>query len=57
MALHIRPASHHDAAAMAELINTIIAIGGTTAYEEPFDAASMDAAYISLPELVSCFVA
>ncbi len=42
---------------MAELINTIIAIGGTTAYEEPFDAASMDAAYISLPELVSCFVA
>ncbi len=42
---------------MAELINTIIAIGGTTAYEEPFDAASMDAAYISLPELVSCFAA
>lgn len=42
---------------MAELINAIIAIGGTTAYEDPFDAASMDAAYISLPELVSCFVA
>lgn len=42
---------------MAELINVIIAIGGTTAYEEPFDAASMDAAYISLPQLVSCFVA
>ena len=42
---------------MAELINTIIAIGGTTAYEEPFNAASMDAAYISLPQLVSCFVA
>ena len=34
---------------MAELINAIIAIGGTTAYEEPFDAASMDAAYISCP--------
>lgn len=42
---------------MAELINEIIAIGGTTAYEEPFDTASMDAAYISLPQLVSCFVA
>lgn len=42
---------------MAELINVIIGIGGTTAYEEPFDAASMDAAYISLPQLVSCFVA
>lgn len=57
MALRIRPATHHDAAAMAELINAIIAVGGTTAYEEPFDAASMDAAYVSLPELVSCFVA
>lgn len=42
---------------MAELINVIIAIGGTTAYEEAFDATSMDAAYISLPQLVSCFVA
>lgn len=42
---------------MAELINAIIAVGGTTAYEDAFDAASMDAAYISLPELVSCFVA
>lgn len=42
---------------MADLINAIIAIGGTTAYEEPFDAAQMDAAYISLPQLVSCFVA
>lgn len=57
MAVHVRAATPADAAAMAELINAIIAIGGTTAYEEPFDAASMDAAYISLPQLVSCFVA
>lgn len=57
MTVHVRPATPADAAAMAELINAIIAIGGTTAYEEPFDAASMDAAYISLPQLVSCFVA
>lgn len=57
MALTVRPARQADAAAMAELINAIIAIGGTTAYEDPFDAASMDAAYISLPQLVSCFVA
>jgi GNAT superfamily N-acetyltransferase len=47
MSLLVRPATHADAPA----------IGGTTAYEDPFDAASMDAAYISLPELVSCFVA
>jgi L-amino acid N-acyltransferase YncA len=53
----VRPATPADAAAMAELINVIIAIGGTTAYEEPFDAASMEASYIALPELVSCFVA
>lgn len=57
MSLTVRHATHADAAAMAELINAIIAIGGTTAYEEPFDAMSMDAAYISLPQLVSCFVA
>jgi L-amino acid N-acyltransferase YncA len=57
MSLLVRPATRADAPAMAGLINAIIAIGGTTAYEDPFDAASMDAAYISLPELVSCFVA
>lgn len=57
MALTVRPARQADAAVMAELINAIIAIGGTTAYEEAFDADSMDAAYISLPQLVSCFVA
>jgi L-amino acid N-acyltransferase YncA len=57
MTVHVRPATPADAPAMADLINAIIAIGGTTAYEDPFDAASMDAAYISLPQLVSCFVA
>jgi L-amino acid N-acyltransferase YncA len=57
MPLHVRHATHADAAAMAELINAIITAGGTTAYEDVFDAASMDAAYISLPQLVSCIVA
>ena len=57
MSLAVRHARREDAAEMAELINAIIAIGGTTAYEEPFDAESMDGAYISLPELVSCLVA
>lgn len=42
---------------MAELINAIIAIGGTTACEVPFDVARMDEEFISLPQLVSCFVA
>lgn len=53
----VRPAAPADAAAMAELINSVIARGGTTAYEEPFDAARMDAEYISLPQIVCCFVA
>jgi L-amino acid N-acyltransferase YncA len=57
MSLAVRHARREDAAEMAELINAIIAIGGTTAYEEPFEPASMDASYISLPELVSCLVA
>jgi L-amino acid N-acyltransferase YncA len=55
--LAIRAAQPAHAPAMAELINEIIAIGGTTAYEDPFDAATMEAEYISLPHLVSCFVA
>lgn len=53
----IRSATRADAPAMAGLINAIIAIGGTTAYESPFDAAEMDAEFISPPHLVSCFVA
>jgi len=57
VSLTIRPARRSDAAAMADLINVIIAAGGTTAYEDPFDATSMDAAYISLPQLVSCLIA
>lgn len=57
MTLTIRPATRADAPAMADLINAIIARGGTTAYEIPFDAAAMEAEFISLPQLVSCFLA
>lgn len=57
MSLTVRPAAPADAQAMADLLNAIIAIGGTTAYETPFDAARMEAEFISLPQLVSCFVA
>jgi len=42
MSLLARPATRADASAMAELINAIIAIGGATAHEDPFDAAAMD---------------
>lgn len=52
-----RAARPEDAAEMAELINEIIAAGGTTAYEESFSAAEMEAEYISTPGKVSCTVA
>lgn len=57
MTLHVRPATRADALAMAELINAIIAIGGTTAHEDPFTAEAMDAEYVSLSQSISCVVA
>ena len=57
MSLTVRPATSADAAAMAELINAIIAVGGTTAHEDPFTPEQMVSAYISPPDLISCLVA
>jgi L-amino acid N-acyltransferase YncA len=57
MAVTTRPARPTDAGEMAALLNSIIAAGGTTAYEEPFDAASMDEHYVSAPGRISCTVA
>jgi ribosomal protein S18 acetylase RimI-like enzyme len=54
MTLNTRRATPDDAAAMAALINEIIAIGGTTAYEDPFTPESMDHEFISPPHLLSC---
>ncbi len=53
----MRPATVDDAAEMAALLNSIIAIGGTTAYEEPFDRQSMIAAYVAAPNLLCSTVA
>src|SRR5580704_15225005 len=57
MNLTTRPATANDATAMAALLNEIIAIGGTTAYEEPFDSESMDHHYVSARNLIACTVA
>jgi L-amino acid N-acyltransferase YncA len=56
MTFSTRRATADDAAAMAALINQIIAIGGTTAYEEPFTPESMDREFISPPYLLSCTI-
>jgi ribosomal protein S18 acetylase RimI-like enzyme len=57
MSLEIRPATIQDAGAMAELLNEIVAIGGTTAYAEPFDEAGIVDTFITPRFAISCFVA
>lgn len=57
MSVTTRPAQPQDAAAMADLLNAIIAIGGTTAHQRPFDAARMQAHYIDDPQIIATTVA
>jgi L-amino acid N-acyltransferase YncA len=57
MTMTTRPATPSDAPAMCAILNEIIAIGGTTAYEDPFDPATMTANYIAAPLLVHCTLA
>lgn len=52
-----RPAIRADAAAMTALLNRIIAIGGTTAHEQPFSEAAVIAHYIEGDEPICCHVA
>lgn len=53
----VRVAVPADAPAMCAVINPIIAAGGTTAHEQPFDSARMIAWNIAPPGLVCCMVA
>ncbi|HEX7945333.1 MAG TPA: GNAT family N-acetyltransferase [Phenylobacterium sp.] len=57
MDLTVRPVTTDDAAELAELLNAIIARGGTTALQEPFTAQRLDAAYLTGPAVICCFVA
>lgn len=57
MPLQIRPARQGDSSELADLLNEIIARGGTTALEEPFTAEALDAAYLTGPDVICCFVA
>ena len=57
MPLTTRPAQPADATKMTELLNEIIAIGGTTAHEEPFDLDGMLYVYIIPGHHISTFVA
>ncbi|MDO9638112.1 MAG: GNAT family N-acetyltransferase [Pseudotabrizicola sp.] len=53
----IRPATPQDAPQMAALLNTIIAIGGTTAHESPKSPATVCHDYIDGPDTITCVVA
>lgn len=53
----VRDVAHADAAELTELLNAIIAKGGTTSLEEPFTTAQLDRAYLSGPDVLCCFVA
>lgn len=53
----VRPATPDDAADMATVLNAIIAIGGTTAHERPFDPDRMRDHYVTSPHSIACHVA
>lgn len=55
--MKIRRAQAQDAEAMADVLNAIIAIGGTTAHERPKDASQVCLDYITGPDVLSCVVA
>ena len=55
--IEVREARRDDAVALAELLNAIIARGGTTALEDPYTAERFARAYIHGPDVHCCFVA
>ena len=57
MDLTVRPVTDDDAPALAELLNAIIARGGTTALQEPFTPERLAQAYLTGPDVICCFVA
>lgn len=57
MPFDIRRARREDAPALAELLNAIIARGGTTALEELYSPEDLADAYLVGPDVICCFVA
>jgi L-amino acid N-acyltransferase YncA len=53
----VRPVTAADAATLADLINAIIARGGTTALQQPFTAETLDRTYLTGPDVLCCHVA
>ena len=55
--LAVRPVAAPDAPALAELLNAVIAAGGTTALETPFTAQTLAETYLTGANVHCCFVA
>ncbi|WP_342077411.1 GNAT family N-acetyltransferase [Yoonia sp. SS1-5] len=53
----IRPATATDLADLTHVINEIIALGGSTAHQRPFDQKRMQDHYVAPPSGISCQVA
>ncbi len=57
MDLSIRVAKAEDVPELTQLLNEIVAIGGTTAREDPMTEVAFQAHYLAGPGFVSCMVA
>ena len=57
MKLNVRPTVRADAPALAELLNEIIAAGGTTAYETPFTPEAFAGTHIDGPGVITSMLA
>lgn len=57
MSVTIRPATREDATDLIGVVNAIIAAGGTTAHQTPFDANRLYRHYVAPLGIVSCQVA
>ena len=55
--MKIRLVQHLDAPVLTNLLNEIIARGGTTAFEEPFTSETLAEDMLTGPDVVCCFVA
>jgi len=55
--IEIRDAAHSDATELVELLNAVIAEGGTTALEDPFTPERLAQSYLVGPTVLCCFVA
>jgi len=57
MSVDVRPVTSADAPELADLLNAIIARGGTTALQESYTPERLDAAYLTGQDVLSCVVA